>query len=243
MNNLLKLNKSKKLYLNNIKKLSKLIDKYLIPQELEKKKNAEISTPYQLRKDMLDKMPLEFWKNKNKVFEPCCGKGGFLIDIVDRFMDGLKDTIENKKERYKIIIEKLLYWSDINSTNIFICKLLLDPYNEYKLNYNEGDTLKLDIKQKWNIKNFDAVIGNPPYNDASNNKGSGHKIWDKFMFKLIEDWIKKNGYLIYVHPPLWRQPYTKLFEIVKKYNLIYIEIHNEKDGNKMFKKDFWKEFI
>ena len=29
----------------NINELSKLIDKYLIPQELEKKTNAEVSTP------------------------------------------------------------------------------------------------------------------------------------------------------------------------------------------------------
>jgi hypothetical protein len=74
MDDLLKINKSKRLYLNNSKELSKLIDKYLIPQELEKKKNAEVSTPYQLRKDMLDKMPEEFWRKRNTVFEPCCGK-------------------------------------------------------------------------------------------------------------------------------------------------------------------------
>ena len=41
--------------------ISKLIDEYLIPQELEKKKNAEISTPYKLRQEMLEKMPKDFW--------------------------------------------------------------------------------------------------------------------------------------------------------------------------------------
>ncbi|ADO67507.1 hypothetical protein crov473 [Cafeteria roenbergensis virus] len=45
---------------NNKKELSKLIDKYLIPQELEKKTNAEVSTPYQLRQEMLEKIPLDF---------------------------------------------------------------------------------------------------------------------------------------------------------------------------------------
>ena len=39
--------------LNKYTKLSKLIDVYLIPQELEKKQNAEISTPYKLRQDMI----------------------------------------------------------------------------------------------------------------------------------------------------------------------------------------------
>ena len=151
--------------INNSNELSQQIDKYLIPQELEKKQNAEVSTPYKLRKEMLDKMPIEFWSNKNvKVFEPCCGKGGFVLDIVNRFNDGLKDTISDDKKRYKWIVEECVYFSDINPTNIFITKLLIDPYNEYKLNYNEGNTLELDIKEKWDIEGFDAVIGNPPYN-------------------------------------------------------------------------------
>ena len=42
--------------IRNSKELSKLIDKYFIPQELEKKTNAEVSTPYKLRQEMLNKM-------------------------------------------------------------------------------------------------------------------------------------------------------------------------------------------
>ena len=140
---------------DNTRELSKLIDKYLVPQELEKKSNAEVSTPYKLRQEMLDKIPLEFWNSKNKVFEPCTGKGGFVIDIIDRFMDGLKDVIVDKKERRKTIVEECLYFSDINPTNIFICKILVDPYNEHDLNYNEGNTLELDIFKKWKVKGIE----------------------------------------------------------------------------------------
>ena len=100
---------------------------------------------------MLDTVPNNFWKTKKKVFEPCAGKSGFVIDIIDRFMVGLKEDIPDEKIRYSSIIEECLYFSDINPTNIFICKLLIDPYNEYKLNYNEGNTLELDIQKKWGI--------------------------------------------------------------------------------------------
>ena len=55
--------------ITNKKNKSKLIDKYLIPQELEKKSNAEVSTPYKLRQEMLDKIPIDFWKTPKKVFE------------------------------------------------------------------------------------------------------------------------------------------------------------------------------
>ena len=80
------MNKYKSIILSKIvnkKNKSNLIDKYLIPQELEKKSNAEVSTPYKLRQEMLDKIPKEFWTFIKKVFEPCAGKGGFIVDIID----------------------------------------------------------------------------------------------------------------------------------------------------------------
>ena len=43
----------------NSKELSNLIDKYLVPQELEIQHNAEVSTPFKLRQEMLDKIPVD----------------------------------------------------------------------------------------------------------------------------------------------------------------------------------------
>ena len=225
---------------NNSEELSKLIDKYLIPEELEKKKNAEVSTPRKLRQEMLDKIPKNFWKKPQKVFEPCSGKGGFVIDIIGRFMEGLKNKIPDKKERYRTIVEDCLYWADINPTNIFICKLLIDPFNEYNLNYNEGNTLEIDIKEKWGINGFNAVIGNPPYN-ASGNTGTGNTIWQHFVKQSLNDWLLKKGYLCFVHPSLWRKPESKkskmkgMFKLMVKDNTMkYLEIHNTIDGKKTF---------
>jgi hypothetical protein len=235
----------KELFMKNIKnnrELSNLIDKYLIPRELEKKKNAEVSTPFKLRQEMLDKIPDEFWTSIKKVFEPCAGKGGFIVDIIDRFMNGLKDVIPDEKERYRTIVEECLYFSDINPTNIFICKLLIDPYNEYndKLKYNKGNTLELDIKEKWDIDGFDAVIGNPPYN-SSGNTGTGNTIWQKFTRKSLDEWLYDDGYLVFVHPPGWRKPNTKrgkfygMYEQMTKNNqMLYLSIHGVKDGQKTF---------
>ena len=190
----------KELFMKNIKnnrELSKLIDKYLIPQELEKKSNAEVSTPFKLRQEMLDKIPVEFWTSIKKVFEPCAGKGGFIVDIIDRFMNGLEKTIPDEKERYRTIVEECLYFSDINSTNIFVCKLLIDPYNEYNLNYNEGNTLELNIKEKWNIEGFDAVIGNPPY-EAQKATGD-NKLYLDFTSYSIKN-IYDNALLLFIVP-------------------------------------------
>ena len=226
----------KELFTKNIKnsrELSNLIDKYLIPQELEKKRNAEVSTPFKLRQEMLDKIPVEFWTSIKKVFEPCAGKGGFIVDIINRFMNGLKEAIPDEKERYKIIVEECLYFSDINPTNIFICKLLIDPYNEYKLNYNEGNTLELNIKEKWIIEWFDAIIGNPPYQPPSNNKKGGKSIWDEFVKYSLKN-LKEKGLLLYVHPALWRKPENKMRDIMFNKQIHYLSIHNDSEGLKNF---------
>ena len=194
----------KELFTKNVKntrKLSHLIDKYLIPQELEKKSNAEVSTKYWLRKNMLDTIPEDFWKSIKKVLETSAGKGGFVIDIIDRFMNGLKEVIPNEKKRYKTIVEECLYFSDINPTNIFICKLLIDPYNEYNLNYYEGDSLELDIKEKWNIDKFDLTGFNPPYNENPENSKDPH------MKPVYQDWIYKfsklSEILLFITPSKW----------------------------------------
>ena len=218
----------------NLSKLSQLIDKYLIPQELEKKKNAEVSTPHALRQEMLNKIPVEFWATPKKVFEPCSGKGGFVVDIVDRFMVGLSNLITDEKERYRVIVEECLYFSDINPTNIYICSLLLDPRGEYKLNVNEGNTLELDIKSKWNIAGFDAVIGNPPYQNTNNNKGSGNTLWNLFVNKSLNIWLVAGGLLLYVHPRGWRQYKSKIGKVMLSKQIIYLNMNNLEQGLKTF---------
>ena len=225
----------------NLQEISRLIDEYLIPQELEVKNNAEVSTPYDLRQKMLNTIPSEFWKSPKKVFEPCVGKGGFCVDIIDKFMNGLKDLIPDEDERRRVIIEECLYFSDINSTNLFICKnIIFDPSNKgYKLNYNEGDTLKLDITkttEHWNgCTGFDAIIGNPPYQIKVGKKKT-HAIWPAFTIKSIDE-LNEDGYLLFVHPSGWRSPtgsFRNVYEKISSKNLIYLNMNNFKEGQKVF---------
>ena len=93
--------------IKNRKELSKMVDKYLIPHEKEKIDNAEFTTPFKLRQEMLDKIPEDFWSSPKKVFEPCCGKGGFLIDIIDK---KIKKNNDNIAVCFKINLIGLIKW-------------------------------------------------------------------------------------------------------------------------------------
>jgi hypothetical protein len=220
------------------KELLKIVNECLKPKEIEKKQFGEVFTPMKLVSEMLDKLPNEVWTNKNlKWLDPASGMGNFPIAVYLRLMDNL--PIEDEKERKKHILENMIYMSELNKKNVFITKQIFDIGNKYKLNIYEGDSLKVDYNTEFEIKQFDIIIGNPPYN-ASGIKASGNTIWQLFVNNSIK-LLKNNGYICFVHPNGWRKPNTEkgkfygLFEKMTNENIIlYLEIHDTKDGMKQF---------
>ena len=190
-------------------KLRKLIEKHFVPSNEEKKKNAEIPTPVELVDEMLDKIPIDFWNTPKKVFEPCCGKGNFVLGIFDKFYKGLEEIIIDEIERCKIIITECIYYADISNLNVFITTELLKCHIQsycgleeidFVFNNYTGDTLQLslcDIEEKWGLEGFDAVIGNPPYS-TDPSKPDTKPLYDKFIKKHI-----CSKLLLFVVPSRW----------------------------------------
>jgi tRNA1(Val) A37 N6-methylase TrmN6 len=222
--------------IDNPKELLELITECLKPKDIEKKQFGEVFTPMVLVNEMLDKLPKEVWTNKNlKWLDPCCGMGNFPIAVYLRLMETLKDIIMDNKERKKHILENMLYMSELNKKNVLICKQIFDINNEYKLNIYEGDSLKVDYNKEFSIKQFNIIMGNPPYQDDSGNKGKGHTLWTKFVELSLNKLLFPSGYLVFVHPSLWRQPEHDMLKLIKTKQILYLEIHDEKDGQKTFK--------
>ena len=226
--------------IDNPKELLELINDCLKPKDIEKKQFGEVFTPMKLVNEMLDKLPEKVWTDKTlKWLDPCCGMGNFPIATYLRLIEGLKDEIKDVKERKKHILENMLYMSELNKKNVLICKQIFDINNELKLNIYQGDSLKVDYNKEFGIKQFDIIIGNPPYN-ASGTKASGNTIWQLFVNNSIK-LLKNNGYICFIHPNGWRKPNTErgklygLFEKMTQENtLLYLEIHDAKDGMKQF---------
>ena len=183
-----------------------LIEKHFIPTNEEKKNNAEIPTPVALVDEMLNVIPEEFWTTPKKVFEPCCGKGNFVLGIFDKFYKGLKEHEPNDVKRCEVIMTQCLYYADLTTMNVFITteilKCHIQSYTgqeelDYTFNSYTGDTLDTKAKKSFKIEKFDAVIGNPPYS-TDPSKPDSKSLYDKFTEQYIDD-----EKLLFVVPSRW----------------------------------------
>jgi hypothetical protein len=214
-------------------KLLNFIDKELKPKEKEKKENGEVFTPLSLVKEMLDKLD-EAYKNEYKKsiftekdfkwFDPAVGIGNFPIIVYQRLMSGLATQFSDEEETRTWILEHMLYASELTPKNVFIYKKIFCG-DSYKLNIYEGNTLKMNIKKEFKLpddfQGFDVVMGNPPYN-ANGTKHKGDKnIYVYFSTTSFKNWLKKNGYLVFIHPPTYRISNHKIQHTQTNLNDIY----------------------
>ena len=227
--------------IDNPKELLELINDCLKPKQKEKQENGEVFTPMYLIYEMLDNLDkhyIEIYKtsiftNKDlKWFDPATGMGNFMIAVYLRLMNGLKDFIKDEKLRKKHIIENMLYMSELNKKNVFITKQIFNINNEYDLKLNEGDTLELNMLNKWKLGNnsFDIILGNPPYNKGGIRSHTGKQlgeknetIWTKFIEKSFE-WLKLNGYLVFINPLSWLKKSHSLHNIMLKKHIIWMKL-------------------
>lgn len=227
--------------------LMELVDSYLKPSNTEKKMLGEVFTSLKLVEEMLDKLPVEVWSNPHlKFLDPANGMGNFPVILVKKLMKGLEEWQPDPELRLKHILENQIYVCELQSKNMFIYLQLFDSENKYKLNFHRGSFLDEGfddvMNEEWGVRKFDLIVGNPPYQDSPKSKiskTSGSVLWDKFVNKSITI-LSNLGYLVFVHPSIWRKPInskTKIIDILsifKKFNLIYLEIHDVKDGMKTF---------
>jgi hypothetical protein len=220
------------------KKLLEFIDDNLTPKKKEKQLYGEVFTPLSLVEEMLDTLPSAIWSDpKLKFLEPGSGMGNFTICVFYRLMKGLKSIIPDESKREKHIIEKMLYMAELNKANIHLCSSIFKG-KQYNLNLYQGDYLYLDIQKEWGVKQFDVIVGNPPYqksviNKEDRSKGS-RKLWDKFLLFSFNI-LKKDGYIGFINPSTWRKPENKLWDLMTQENqLIYLHIFGEKETQELF---------
>lgn len=204
------------------------------------KEFGEVLTPIWLVEDMMDTLQPDIWQNPElKWLDPCVGPGAFIQVVVERLMKGLEWTIPNEEERYKHIMENMIYVCELQPKNVFLFMYAFDPEDKYALNIYNGSYLSEGFNKHMadlGVEKFDVIVMNPPYNKDSVTTGTGHTLWDKFVTKTIDELID-GGYLVAVHPSGWRNidgTFKNIQNLLKSRQMLYLETHNEKDGLKVF---------
>jgi hypothetical protein len=206
------------------KKRRELVAKHFVPTLEEYKNNAEIPTPVALVDKMLDLVPNEYWTKVNTTFEPCCGKGNFVLAIFHKFNNGLMTLYPNSYERMQVIISKCIYFTDLSNLNVAIttelllaeAEIICGIQMEYKINSYCGDTLELDIKKVYGIDKFNAIIGNPPY-----NKGKNANFYVSFIKYAYENLVN-DGLNLFVVPNRFMIPKHKANICLNMFQVNYI---------------------
>ena len=85
-------------------------------RKARQKQTAEVFTPDNLVRQMLDKLPKEVWKKGKNFCDPAVGNGNFLIHVLRRKIDRGHSPLEALKT---------LYGVDIMQDNIKECRMRL----------------------------------------------------------------------------------------------------------------------
>jgi len=107
--------------------------------------NGEVFTPFTLIEEMLNELPWIIWNDPNKTWlDPAAGLGNFHCVVVERLMVGLTEWEPNEEKRYKHIVEKQLYFVELNPDSFKLIKKIFDPKKKYNMNIVCADALDPD---------------------------------------------------------------------------------------------------
>lgn len=228
--------------LDNPNELFEFISECIKVKHCEREKNGEVPTPVNIVNKLLDeleKVNPNIFKQKLKWFDHSAGSGIFPICLYQRLI-----KYHNRED----IINNMIYMSEYNEKNCYIIRLIFGK----NCNLHNGDTLQLNIKEKWKIDNFDVILGNPPYNfntlsvketnikRISQQKGN-ITIWPKFIDYSFDN-LKENGYLISINPYPWLKVNHKNHYMTSK-KIYYLELWNYEVSNKLFNANIDLSFI
>lgn len=203
-----------KLKLPKMEMVENIIDifrNHYIKSNVLKKEFGEVLTPLSMVKEMVDKIDESFWKtpydesgNIKTILDCCNGSGVFLWYVIYKLMDGLSEFITDQEDRYKFIIEKMIYACEIQKRKMhnWICSV--DLYDKYDINIYRGSFLEdgfdNHMKEVWGINKFSLIVSNPPYQEMDGGaKSSAKPIYNLFTLKSI----KISDKILFITPSRW----------------------------------------
>ena len=184
---------------------------------------GEVFTPQNIINEMLSKLPASLWTDPGlRWFEPSAGQGQFVLEVYRRL---------RAHHTHDHIVRNMLFMSEIEARNASVCRSLFGPH----ANIYTGNTLTAPGYGGW-AHTFDVVFGNPPFNTPSGAKRNReNQLWRLFLNRALDSWLVKGGYFCFLHPPGWRLPGDELFLRMQNLNVLYLSMHDQREGQLAFK--------
>jgi methylase of polypeptide subunit release factors len=209
---------------NSYEELKTYYNKVLNIDKSTYKSSNDETTPIECIEEMIAKIPSELWTREDlKILDPCCGNGNFHL------------VISNMISSYnrKIILEKILYFNDINKDRLENVKKIFSN-NLYNLNISNSNFLNDNNNDN---NKYDLIVANPPYAklmEDGKRTSKNHNLIKDFIDKSLS-LLKTNGYLLFITPDNWMSYADRniLIEKLTSLQIIHLDIHNAK---KYFKK-------
>ena len=180
-------------------------------------------TPLKCCREMLDKIPTEFWERDNiSILDPCAGFGNFEVILYQ--------ILKEKKISTRKILEEIITFNEINQERVDLIKNIFEAEN-YKLQITQKDFLKYPTHKK-----YDLQIVNPPYakfNEIHKFDGTVEYKRASKNHTLVRDFIEKSleicsvgGYIVYIVPNNWMSLADRnvLIKKLTKYQFHYLDI-------------------
>jgi hypothetical protein len=184
---------------------------------------------------------------------------GITADGDGVYHSGLTVTIKNEESRRKHIIQKMLFMVELNSKNIVVSRRLfrklapgVEP-NIIQMHRTNGFLAEVDMKfPNGTVNDFDIVMGNPPYQSGAVRGKTTEKtrkmridfdvgqdkhknLWIPFVRKVLSTHLKKNGFLLFIHPIGWFKPdRTGIHEEMLKYQIREMRIYDMYQSMRIF---------
>lgn len=125
-------------------------------------------------------------KFQDKIYDPCCGTGGFLIEAFKHIKRKCKQT----KENIEFLKEKTIYGRELTGTSK-IAKMNMIIIGDGHTNINQMDSLSKPVKNE-----YDVVLTNFPFSqktDYNSLYGFNSEDANPVFLKHVIDALNKNG--------------------------------------------------
>lgn len=131
-------------------------------------KDAGMLGQYFTPRHIIDMMIMLVNPNINeKIYDPACGTGGFLVRSFLFVRDKLKSKYPDDEEKWKFLKEEAITGREFNELTTKLCIMNMMLHGDGHRNIMNADSLTWAANQEQEHNKYDVVLTNPPFGSSA----------------------------------------------------------------------------